>query len=122
MNYDLEAVRVKLKANTESPDQLRDFIAGFADRLNGHEDALGLTMALTLFSADVDRGINGFTSEPMPGRLGNLPPKSGRLMAPLLARKLGSFFPEPLASETQREFRDASQGFTTTRFHHKEPL
>lgn len=105
MTYDLETVQKKLRDNGDPQEHLRAFISGFADRLNGEEDAQGLSLALVLFVYDVERGIDGFTGLPMPGKLARFPHQAARLMVLVLVRDLRRYFPEDLAVETEREFK-----------------
>lgn len=105
MSYDLETAQKKLRDNREPQEHLRAFISGFADRLNGEEDAQGLALALMLFSYDVERGVDGFTDKPMPGRLARFPKRVASLMVLILVRDLRLYFPEDLAIWTEREFK-----------------
>lgn len=109
-------VKAKLRANQESPEHLKLYIAGFADRLNDEEPlAVGIIMALTLYNVDLQTGKNGFTGEPMSTKLASLPPMVHEVMAHALIIRLVNFFPEALATEIQREWRDLLQKGPYTR-------
>lgn len=107
-------LKEKFTNNQESVAQMRELTSMFGARLGEYDiDPDGLASTLALFYVDVDRGIDGFTDEPLPGRFGNAPgalqPMMKRILVVSFVAGLGKYLPEDFAKETQRIFKELTR-------------
>lgn len=87
--------RALLAQMKPASDHFYDFCALLADRIKDQGELLpqGFAMAVELLIYDLNKGISGYTNEPMNSRLVGLPPVVFRLMKSLLYNRLALVLP-----------------------------
>lgn len=72
-----EVLEAKIEAKEglfEEPHPfLRTAVRGLASRLNGEFVPVGFVLATELYALDMNRGMDGFTGEPMPATVTGIP-------------------------------------------------
>lgn len=107
-SLDTREVKAKLLRPT-GQEQYDDFRRFVASRLNETVVSVGIVMCITLASADLARGVDGFTGKALETRLRGMPDMVFHLMTLKLFRE----FPEPYGT-TARRFYDEALGEAVT--------